>query len=529
MRPVEIRHALPGDIRQPAWKPLARRPRHELRQSGQHGKAHRKHRRETQTGPQAPGLPDREAGHGHADEDADRDPPRVGRRARVFDERRPQRDQRRHPAHRQQRQHGEEHANHQPGERAPAHRGPRDEKIHLKRQHARQQSGQGHLHHEAQRRSRQGPEDAQRQALHQVDGKALPGARPEAAEYRHRGDLLPHINVNRTRDPDRAEKQRHKTHQAEKALDVFQRPPEIAFSFRHGVEGQLLRPKPPPHVLRDHLHRGGRRQLQQRPVPDQHRLGREARRLERAHRNQRPRRDRGGDRRGFTRQFLQRARHRERRLPEFHLVARLDVELPHQCFLENRHIATLPESRDRIDGVGQKLAVKRKVALQRAHIHQPRQVLRGRKHHHRRKTDFPGHLRPNPGQIGAPFRAEGRTAGDDQIRAEQSFRLVVDRPLQIGAERPDRHERGDAEYNRKRKQHEPPARRPRIPPGHFKNESHESLPTEHTEYTEYTEESEDKPLVLDFRKMPEIHQQSHFQPCRVKIILNLRAVLVRQL
>jgi hypothetical protein len=65
---------------------------------------------------------------------------------------------------------------------------------------------------------------------------------------------------------------------------------------------------------------------------------------------------------------------------------------------------------------------------------------------------------------------------DDEIGAEKALGLLVDSALEILAEGSNRNQGRDTEHDGKRKQHEPPSRRPRIPPRHFEDEIHERCP-----------------------------------------------------
>src|SRR6266403_1460535 len=59
---------------------------------------------------------------------------------------------------------------------------------------------------------------------------------------------------------------------------------------------------------------------------------------------------------------------------------------------------------------------------------------------------------------------------DHEIGPDQTARLIVDRPRQAVAKRPDADQRRDAERDRDGKEQEPAPARPAIPPRHFPDE-----------------------------------------------------------
>jgi hypothetical protein len=90
------------------------------------------------------------------------------------------------------------------------------------------------------------------------------------------------------------------------------------------------------------------------------------------------------------------------------------------------------------------------LALDRADIDEPRKIFRRWKRHHRGETHLLRDLAVD--RLATNSRGpelSGLAPCDDEIGAEQPLRLIIDRAIEIGAERADGHERRDSEHHGK--------------------------------------------------------------------------------
>jgi hypothetical protein len=227
-------------------------------------------------------------------------------------------------------------------------------------------------------------ENSEREPLNDVDRKTLPRARTQTPKDGDRVDLLPHVDVDRARDPDRPEKQRDEAHEIQEAFDIGQRRAEIPFSFRDGGILEAFAQKPHPHFALNDLRIPARRQFHEHPMPGDTLAVRQPRGLERAKRNERARRERR-NRRRLSRHVFQRAGDREDGLPEFYRIADFYAELREQRLLQNHDLFPRAQLGGGIRRHRFKFAEERKIRLDRTHLNEPGGVIGRLKNKHRGK------------------------------------------------------------------------------------------------------------------------------------------------
>jgi hypothetical protein len=334
----------------------------------------------------------------------------------------------------------------------------------------------------AQRRPDRRADHAEPDALHQIDGKPGAAARAEAAQHRDGRDLLFDVDMHRARHAHRAEKQRDKSDQTQKRINVLQRRPELPFALFDGVELEARALESLLHCPGEGVAVHARQQLQVHAVPGESVLLQQTGRLHRRRRDEHPRRKQR-DHRRVARNFFQRARHLEGARAKPHFVPHLHAELHEERFLEQGRLA-VGQLRQRARGRRHQLAEERKSARHRDELDQLplagafREIELGGKRHLRR------HFAADAAKILHGLLVKRLARRDREIGAEEGLRLQLDRATQVFAHRPDARERGDSEDDRQGEQRQPPPRSPRIPPGHFEDEIHrEGVPTKHTNDT----------------------------------------------
>jgi hypothetical protein len=100
----------------------------------------------------------------------------------------------------------------------------------------RKSGGERQLDRDAEQPADQGPGDAESESLEEIDGEALPRAGPEAAQDRDRRHLLADVGVERARDSDPAEDERHEPDEAQESVQVRDRLAKVALALGDGLE-----------------------------------------------------------------------------------------------------------------------------------------------------------------------------------------------------------------------------------------------------------------------------------------------------
>jgi hypothetical protein len=110
------------------------------------------------------------------------------------------------------------------------------------------------------------------------------------------------------------------------------------------------------------------------------------------------------------------------------------------------------------------IAVEGKTFFDRADLHQAGSGIW--KSHHRRKNHFARLLAADLLEQLFHFRRKRVTSGQNQVRPEQRFGLLVDAHAQIFRERTDRDQRCNSNHDRRRKEQQLPSTGAAVPPGH---------------------------------------------------------------
>ena len=241
-----------------------------------------------------------------------------------------------------------------------------------------------------------------------------------------------HVHVHRAGHADGAEEQCDKAHQAQERIDVGQRPPELAFALLHRLDAEPLAAEPGAQVGLDRGGIAGCRQLKTLAVAHEAPRPDETGRRQRALRDEDARRKhRDGHR--FARDFLERADHGECRLAQLDRIADAHAELHQQALLKDGEIAGL-QARGGDARLGQKLAIKWEAALHRPHLHEASLVALRGEQDHRNELHLAGALAAEVGEKFVNFGRKRSAGSDDEVGAEERFRLVLDALAQVGGE-----------------------------------------------------------------------------------------------
>ena len=154
----------------------------------------------------------------------------------------------------------------------------------------------------------------------------------------------------------------------------------------------------------------------------------------------------------------------ERRLPESHLVADLELELQHQAVVD-QGLATVAKRGGGLDRIRLELAVVGEPSFEGAYGYQPRRVGR-REVGHRGELDLPRLQRRQRSQQLLGLVGESPLAVDTKVGTEQRLGSILERRVQVGLEATDRNERRHAGNDRRDVQKEPPPAAAAVAPGH---------------------------------------------------------------
>jgi len=173
--------------------------------------------------------------------------------------------------------------------------------------------------------------------------------------------------------------------------------------------------------------------------------------------------ERGGDA-DVARHVAQRAEDRESRVAERERVADLRVERDEKRRIDDGVRSVL----ERLPFVGRRrldLSIVGRTGTHGAHLHEPRAVVEERHRREGRDARVAGPARTQRVEERERGRGERTPRADREIRAEQRAGLHVDRADDVGGVGIDGDERGDADRDRRHREHEAAARRAGVAPG----------------------------------------------------------------
>jgi hypothetical protein len=272
------------------------------------------------------------------------------------------------------------------------------------------------LHADPQHRAETGTEHAEPEPLQQINRERRARRSPEAAQQRHRRQLLADVRMDRAGHADRAEEKRRKADETEKRVHVADALTELAFALFHGVEPEPQFAEARTHVDDQRLDVKIRCELKIHAMPRETARLQQPRIAHRRKRNKYARRERR-HRGGFAGHRDQAANHGEFSGAEFHLVADFQAKLGEQTLLQD-NVHAGRELVAHALGRGVELTVKRKRPFQCAHLHQSR-LPAARDDQHRVKRDFARLLAPEARDKFLRVAVEFSPGSDREIGPEQ--------------------------------------------------------------------------------------------------------------
>ena len=327
--------------------------------------------------------------------------------------------------------------------------------------------------------------EAERHHLQQVHGDDLAAARAEALEHGNAANLLLDEHAHDARHGDAAEDDDDQADEAQVVLGAVEVAPDLVVArlVRAHVQVLLLISEVPPdpagqriHAIVGHPHEDA----PPGPTAKTEQLGR--RDVVVVDQDARAKAEAADVAARFARDH---AVDPERGLPDDDRIAEADAERRQQLRTHER--AVMLKQRVRIGRIAGELdvAVKRKALLDRLELDHPRHRFRRiRRPDHRRRLERLGVLGAGVGQTTIDRLTDGwrpvLRGRDEQVGRDERLGFPAEHVAHALNDRPQRHDRGNADGDAHEEEQQPVPRRSRLARGHPEHEGHGAAPAPST-------------------------------------------------